>query len=246
MSPGDEEIPLTGGHINAVVKVGTTVRRRVGPWSESVHQLLRILEVAGYQHAPRFLGIDDRGREVLSYIDGDLALHADDAAGRILREFHDAQPVVNPTYVSWNDIGREVDGVAEVICHNDFTPYNAICRDHSLVAMIDFDLSAPGSRTWDLAWTAINWVPLFHPSDHPRQRPDPPESGRRLTLLATAYGHEDLGALVAAIRKRIGHLLAVSDEQRLAGDAWALATEPHLPFWRRVRDYIEDAHPTWL
>src|SRR5262249_55915274 len=151
----------------------------------------------------------------------------------------------SPSPAAPNPIGREPQGVPEVICHNDFAPYNCICRSGELVAMIDFDLAAPGSRVWDLAWSTINWIPLFDPQDHPRQSPDPPESQRRLGLLARAYGLEDLGALSRAIRRRIEHLLVVSDERRIAGDPGAVRAESHLPFWRRVRDFIEANAESW-
>jgi hypothetical protein len=46
------------------------VRRTAGPHSPLVHALLTHLESVGFEGAPRFLGIDGSGREVLSYIDG--------------------------------------------------------------------------------------------------------------------------------------------------------------------------------
>jgi hypothetical protein len=68
------EIPLAGGDVTeGVVRVGNTVRRPVGPHSPLVHALLAHLEYTGFTGAPRFLGIDGSGREVLSYIDGEVA-----------------------------------------------------------------------------------------------------------------------------------------------------------------------------
>jgi hypothetical protein len=43
-----EEEPLTGGFVNKVVRVGSTVRRTTGPWTPGVHALLRHLEAAGF------------------------------------------------------------------------------------------------------------------------------------------------------------------------------------------------------
>jgi hypothetical protein len=70
--PEDEpEIELEGGTVNgAVMRVGDTVRRNTGPWTPSVHALLRHLEGAGFPYSSRVLGIDAKGREVLGYIDG--------------------------------------------------------------------------------------------------------------------------------------------------------------------------------
>jgi hypothetical protein len=64
---------LQGGDLNVVVQIGDTVRRPVGPWSFAVHALLRHFEAVGFDGAPRFLGIDDEGREILSYVEGDAA-----------------------------------------------------------------------------------------------------------------------------------------------------------------------------
>jgi hypothetical protein len=71
---GQAEVPLAGGDVTeGVVRVGDTVRRPVGPHSPLVHALLTHLESIGFEGAPRFLGIDHAGREVLSYVDGEVA-----------------------------------------------------------------------------------------------------------------------------------------------------------------------------
>ena len=50
-----QEIPLHGGNVSTVVRVGDTVRRNAGPWTPSVHALLRHLEYVGFTGAPRAL-----------------------------------------------------------------------------------------------------------------------------------------------------------------------------------------------
>ncbi|MEU0570392.1 hypothetical protein ABZ297_34080 [Nonomuraea sp. NPDC005983] len=47
------------------------MRRPAGPWTPAVHALLAHLNDAGFRGAPRPLGIDDRGREVLTFAPGD-------------------------------------------------------------------------------------------------------------------------------------------------------------------------------
>ena len=47
-------------------KVGDTVRRKTGPWTQAVHALLCHLERVGFDGAPRVLGMDYWGREVFS------------------------------------------------------------------------------------------------------------------------------------------------------------------------------------
>src|SRR5262245_21022678 len=66
-----QEIPLRGGNVSTVHRVGDTVRRNTGPWTPAVHAMLRHLEYVGFTGSPRVLGVDERGREVLSYLEGE-------------------------------------------------------------------------------------------------------------------------------------------------------------------------------
>jgi hypothetical protein len=101
------EVPLAGGDVtDGVVRVGGTVRRPVGPHSPLVHALLAHLESVGFAGAPRFLGIDSTGREVLSYIDGEVAGRprppwiADEtrlaSVGQLVRAYDDAAASFTP------------------------------------------------------------------------------------------------------------------------------------------------------
>jgi hypothetical protein len=67
----DHESDLAGGASGIrVVRVGHTVRRPLHRNSAFVHALLLHLEAVGFEGAPRFLGIDEEGREILSYVEG--------------------------------------------------------------------------------------------------------------------------------------------------------------------------------
>ena len=113
--------------------VGNTVRRPTGPHSPFVHRLLHHLEAVGFEAAPRLLGVDEQGREVLSFIDGWVPPNLDHfpdeilAAARLLRGLHDATA------------GSELAGGHEVVCHNDPSPCNYVFVDGRPVALIDFD-----------------------------------------------------------------------------------------------------------
>jgi aminoglycoside phosphotransferase (APT) family kinase protein len=48
----------------------------------------------------------------------------------------------------------------EVICHNDFAPYNFVYSAGIPYAVIDFDLAGPGPRLKDLAYALYWMVPL--------------------------------------------------------------------------------------
>ncbi len=185
-----DEIVLTGGNMQRVVRVGDTVRRVPGPWTPAVHALLATLAAAGIDEVPRALGTDERGREVLSYIDGvvlaDSPVLWSDAvlrgAGRLLRRIHDASvPLAGATALVWRSPRREP---GEVVCHNDFATYNLIARGGDLVGVIDFDFASPGPRVWDLAYLAYRIVPFAEDA------PDAEDLDRseRLRTLIEAYG----------------------------------------------------------
>ncbi|MFH8572940.1 phosphotransferase [Streptomyces sp. NPDC017993] len=150
------EIPLTGGRITqGVVRVGDTVRRPVGPHSPFVHRLLRHLEDVGSDAAPRLLGTDAKGREILSFQHGEAPtdFRARDwssaqitAAAQLLRRLHDATA------------GSPIAGGQETVCHNDFSPLNVAFVDGLPVSAFDFDQAAPGPRTRDLAYAAWLWL----------------------------------------------------------------------------------------
>jgi hypothetical protein len=235
------EIPLAGGDVNVgenvVVRVGDTVRRPLSDRADAVHALLVHFEAVGFDGAPRFLGVDERGREVLTFVEGEPALApvpADDYVvgdlGRLLRRMHDAQAgFALPTGVAWpTDLPVQAtpDGV---VCHNDLFWPNVIFRDGRPVALIDWDLAAPAPRLYDLASAANYWVPL-QPDDQAAgwglaER----ERGPRLRLLCDAYG------LDAA--ERVALLDVVSHRNRLGYEAHRLlGGEERRPGWREMWD----------
>lgn len=192
----DEE-RLDGGTSNRglVVRVGDTVRRPQTAASPAVHALLRHLKERGFDGAPRFLGEDEDGREVLSYVEGDVptapypAWSMTDEALRsvaeLMRRYHHAVTGFDPAGHVW---GSQVPSAYRegMVGHNDPSPDNVVFRDGRAVAFIDFDLASPGSRLWDLALLVRLWVPLRDPLDVPdalaARMPD------RLQLAMDAYG----------------------------------------------------------
>lgn len=219
MQNAHEEV-LTGGNMESVVRVGDTVRRVAGPWSPAIRELLRRYEAAGIAEVPRALGADDRDREVLTFIPGDVmtslapeALWRPSllrAAAGLLRRLHDASEPLRGWEASWR-LDRHPP--VEVICHNDFAPYNLIVREGQLVGVIDFDMASPGSRLWDLAYLAYRLVPFAE--DAPEL--DPRRDGsreKRLADLIDAYGggydHDQLKQVAA---QRLDDLAAFTEKQ---------------------------------
>jgi aminoglycoside phosphotransferase (APT) family kinase protein len=190
------ERPLPGGFVNAVVRVGDTVRRPQRERARYVHRLLELLERRGWAGAPRFLGVDDQGREVLSFLDGHVAwapaqpaaVTADESLVRVaelVRQLHDLTA------------GTPLAGDQEVVCHNDLSPKNTVYRDQGAglrpVAFIDWDIAAPGARIHDLAHTCWQFLDLGPGVT------DVTACARRLRLLADAYGLADRTRLVDTI-----------------------------------------------
>src|SRR4051812_26062211 len=105
------EVVLEGGTSNhgLVVRVGDTVRRPPSP--AAVQSLLRHLESVGFDGAPRHLGTDEHGREVLSWIDGEAAIvpypawaltdTALESVADLLRRYHRAVRSFDPTGLDW-------------------------------------------------------------------------------------------------------------------------------------------------
>src|SRR3954447_747069 len=65
--------PLIGDGVTPdIVRIGDTVRRPVRPFTATIHAYLAHLRSAGFTAAPAPLGIDERGREVLSFAPGEV------------------------------------------------------------------------------------------------------------------------------------------------------------------------------
>ena len=240
-SPPEESLP---GTFKTLTKVGNTVRRSTGPWTPAVHALLRHLERAGFDGAPRVLGVDDRGREVLTYIPGEVPRTASpevatdralSEVGLLLRRYHEAVSGFSlPPGIGW--YGGDAPGPGGVVCHNDLAPRNTVFRGGSPVAFLDFDLASPAPPAWDVAHLAWQFAPLADDAGCTRQGwSSPPDRLRRLCLLCDGYGLPE--------RERIGlpELLALRMETSASGIE-ALAAEG-VPAHRR---WAEDGVPALI
>ncbi len=230
-----EEIALPGGQVNTVVRIGDTVRRTISGDRTLQHQLLHHLEAASFDGAPRLLGLDAQGREILTYLPSDLAPDSDGfsdtqivAAADLLRRFHDA----TENFPAVQEVG------AEVMCHNDWTPSNTMFRAGMPYAMIDFDTATPGTRVWDVTYSVWTWLDLS----------DPAYSGddqlRRIALFSAAYGHASC---------TLAHIAGYLPTRQAGRARWAEANnKPAGAAWARncldwtLANITERVHPTGL
>lgn len=228
------EIALDGGDVtDGVVRVGDTVRRPMSPSSPAVHALLRHLEAAGFEGAPRVFGVDGRGRQVLSYVPGQAAIRplgahvVGDVAladlALLVRRFHDAvDGFVPPPGAAW-ERGSADDAEPELIGHCDIRPENVIFRGRRPWALIDFDMARPTTRLFDVATALRHWAPIADPIDR-----DPLQYGldvgARLRLFCDAYGFpaRDRRRLLEVSRLRLDRSYAATRARAMTeGGSWA-------------------------
>lgn len=207
--PDGPEIALPAGDVTeGVVRIGDTVRRPRQPTSTAVAAYLRHLESVGFSGAPRYLGTDARGRDVLDFVAGDVPgdppepWAAADAVlpgvGRLVRSLHDAsegwQPEVDfDTGVRGRPSAPLPEGEPRLIAHRDVTPQNVVFRGGEAFALVDFDLVNWTTRSVDVANTAMHWIPLSDPVDRPAVY-DGIDVARRLQLLLNGYGTDAVAA----------------------------------------------------
>src|SRR5262249_45298661 len=145
----------------------------------------------GFTGCPRHLGFDDLGREMLSYLAGDILTgwrRFDDdqivAVGRLLRRLYDAtRPLVHAAVGFSEEFASGYLGDDAVICHHDAGPNNAVFHSGRPVALIDFDFAAPGHPVEDVAYAAWSWCLASKPERGPVAA-----QVRQVALLAQAYG----------------------------------------------------------
>ncbi len=251
---GDAEQPLAGGMHpgDGPVRVGDTVRRRPGGSATTVRRLLLHLEAVGFKGAPRHLGTDEQGREILSWVDGDVPLppypswamtdRALEDLGGLARRLHDAtSSFVRADTDTWATDWADPDG-GPVICHDDLFPENVVLRDGRVVGLIDFAMAAPGRPLWDLAIAAELWCPLGDP--HRRDQHPPDLDGiARFGILARGYGLDPARAeeLIDVVGEERHHSRANIRAEIAAGNAsW-------LRHWTEAGgDERADADDAWI
>lgn len=239
--PDGPEVPLLGGDVTeGVVRVGDTVRRPRSSVSDAVAAVLHHLEAVGFEGAPRHLGVDRRGRDVLTFVDGQVAgrpwpawVAEEDrlvSLARLLRRFHDAAeplgvpawaasiPAPEPEGIPLLDVGAPT-----LLGHRDITPENVVFREGRAAALIDFDLLAPTTRVAELANLLLWWGPWMPAADREAamRGADPVRRGR-LALDAYRASGADRAAIVPVslhLAERSWHLMRWRAEHH--GGGWA-------------------------
>jgi hypothetical protein len=199
MSEG--ELLIGDGVTQGIVRIGDTVRRPLRPFSLTVQAYLARLRDAGFTGAPAPLGVDEQGREVLSFVPGDVPRNplppqtaGDDvlvALARLIRALHEASAGwVPPPGAVWGGTPASAGPVAaqaELVSHRDYYPGNVVFRGGLPAALIDFDLAMPTTRLYDITNALWYWAPLRDPRDRAPAFADA-DIPRRVAVFADAYG----------------------------------------------------------
>lgn len=219
---------LIGG-MTRVTRVGGKVYRTAGPWTPTIHRLLRHLRSRGIRELPEPFGSTAEGEEVLSYLAGVVPHYPmpdwvwDDRLltelARLLRRVHDAGADLDHRDAVWQLPPREP---GEVICHQDAAPYNVAVLEPTsegeaprLVGIIDWDTAAPGPRVWDLAYVGYRWAHLQDARSGEVADLTVEQRRDRLDLICAEYGRPDLRAgLVEVAIERVHALLAFTRERQ--------------------------------
>jgi len=240
---GEAELPLEGDGVTpGIVRIGDTIRRPVRPFTGTVQRYLAALHQAGFHDAPLPLGVDDQGREMLSYVAGDVpreplpaACAGDDvliAIAGLLRRLHQAAADwVPPADAVWGYLPGAAPPTAlgqELVGHADYCPGNVVFRHGLPAALIDFDLARPTTRLAEVANALYWWAPLLDPVDRAPAFVDL-DIPQRVAGFAGTYGldREQRQALVPWLRLRAQQ-----------SHRWARAAAELDPVFRRFWDTV--------
>ncbi|PAE24917.1 MULTISPECIES: aminoglycoside phosphotransferase family protein [Bacillaceae] len=259
----NEEL-LTGGNVSRVYRSRDTVLRELKPDSPRIHRLLKHLESKGFSYAPKFLGMDDKSREILSYIEGEAGnyplkeyMWSNDVLkeiAKMLRHYHDAVSDF-PISDEWKPLDNTPDN-QEVVCHNDFAIYNIIFNHEKPTGIIDFDLAAPGPRLWDIAYALYTCVPLsrhYHTEAgeavHYNPSLDASRIRQRVKLFFESYGMAEMEEdYVKMVLLRLEGLCQYMKRKAGEGDAafQKMLDEGHYEHYQEDIEFIRQHGKEWI
>ncbi len=175
---------LSGGNMSTPILENHRVLKDVTKATDTIHELLCYAWDRGFRKGPRSYGVKN-GKHVLSYIEGFVPKEHPSwiwkesilkEAASMLRQWHEA--TLGFFYEGSTCLSNEEEH--EVICHNDFAPYNCVFQKEHLVGLIDFDLCSKGARLWDIAYGVYRFVPLF------------PQGNKELYKEASPFSSEEM------------------------------------------------------
>jgi len=245
------EKPLQFGTVSNAVRIENTIHRDTGVWTPTIHALIAYLNENGFTEAPKVLGFDEKGREILSFLPGTEAsrpwpniLRQSGGlyqAGRMLRRYHDIITNFKPSAEAEWRIGEVELKPGQIIRHGDLGPWNTIWQNDTLTGLIDWDFAQPGDRLEDLAQMAYYFIPLRSEEGWRKAGFEKcPNFAERLNILVSSYGMYSVDELVGAV------LVQQDQERKLVIKKAAQNIEPWITFMKRgdVEESLKDT--AWL
>lgn len=259
---------LRQGNISKVTRNGNIVYRDLKPQSSTVHRLLLHLENKGVTFTPRFLGVDENNQEMLSFMEGDTIedypcqkeLQSKSVtvqmAAKMLRVYHDATLDFERCPEDIWFLNYEGGLQKEVICHNDFAPYNITFKDNKPVGMIDFDTVCPAPRIWDIAYAVYRFVPLSMEVYDPIRKKyrlydktlDCLERKSFINLFINTYGIGNSHEVLQTVIMRLQALVQLFDTECGKGNSAfiKMKEEGHQQFYVNEIAFIQENMSDWI
>jgi hypothetical protein len=233
-----------------ITRAADRVHRPAGPWTPTVHRLLRHLHDNGFVAAPEPIAIGEM-LETVSFIPGaageypwtaDVASEAAlVTAARLLRNYHDAAAMFEQRPGDrWSQASRTP---VETVCHGDFAPYNCIFEGRSAIGVIDFDTAHPGPRVWDVASAVYRFAPFTTGEVEGTTAPSLEQRVGRAQEFCRAYDL-DAGSRGRVVETMIAGLVAMVttiESEAAAGDPKFVSDleHGHADLYRADVQYIE-------
>lgn len=210
------ETPLSGGRITpGVMRKGDTVYRPACENADFVHRVLQHLERKGLARCPRFIGLNESGREITTYLDGETPLD--------LGTFSDEQcaaatSIIKALHAALLDFPGCMPG--QTVCHGDLSPCNFRFMRGLPYAVFDWDTAAAGDPLDDLAYAVWMWLDIGNEEN------EADATARRIKLMLDGYGVNhadrlDFFVRMAAQMRRVANGRYPTMEQAAATKAWA-------------------------
>lgn len=243
---------LKGGRENKIYKKDNCIYRPAEEWTKNIHSFLKYLHSVGFNKVPFPFGINDKGIEILSYVDGTVyndllpeEVKSDEAlmsVARILKEFHDYGSeyvkMMNNTE-KWMFCKREP---VETMCHGDFAPYNIAIDGREVIGIIDFDTLHPGPRMWDIAYALYRWIPLMAPSNIESFGTEE-DKKRRLKVFLNTYEiiSSQEKEVINSVIKRLEYLIDYMNQEAQDGNETFIKNikEGHLDTYSTDLEYLK-------
>ena len=175
-------------------------------------------------------------------------------AASMLRKFHDATVdfIKQPDDIWWFRYDGNLP--EEVICHNDFAPYNTTFENNMPIGLIDFDTACPAPKAWDIAYAVYRFVPLSESvydcilgkyRDYDKSK-DCEERKILLDVFLKSYGFNNF--LKEHVIQRLSALVNLFDEECAKGNRAfiKMKQEGHQEFYIKEIEFIAKNYCDWV